>query len=153
MKRILSLVLTVAVVLSLCIIFAACQKNEQRLSFGDEYVHIDGEKTKKLVFNRDGTGYIHHYEKTDFAGGFISVTRDFLWTETSNGAIHLVPNGEPRYDEGSEEDDSVTRINAPLYFSEDFIYYEFVSGAGGASTFRKRFFRHGSELYKASYEN
>ena len=153
MKKILSLALTVCVILSLCIIFTACQKSEEKLSFGDEYVLIDGNKTKKLVFNKNGTGYIHHYEKTDFSGGFISATRDFLWTETSNGAIHLVPNGEARYDEGSEENVSVTFINAPIYFSEDLVYYEYISGAGGASTFRKKFFRNGSELYKAAYEN
>lgn len=149
MKRILSLALLICTLMSLCAVFSACG-NEASIRYGEKYIYKTDTETTAIVFKKDGTGYLHRYKKLDTAGNFMSATRNFLWTATSDGTIHLVADGDTIYDEGSYKTDTVSIIKSPICFSEDLLYYD---ADGGSYTIRYRFLREGSELYEAAYED
>lgn len=163
MKRILSFVLFVAMSFALCLSFVSCVsfENENKIAYGKKYIYkykdddSDSEEHKVLIFNKDGTGTyetFHRYDSSiDEYDYTSSGTVSFIWEETSDGAIHMFKT-DVKYNEDHSGDYEIGVISYPLYFSENMLYYSYVSGSQYfTDTKIYRYLLEGSELYEERY--
>ncbi len=157
MKRILSFILVLAMSLTLCLSFVSCG-NEDKIKYGKEYIleyGNDSDSSKKrevLVFNKDGTGTYEYFYRNDSDDDkydyTISGTLSFVWEKTNDGAIHMFET-KVKYNKDNTDGKTITAISEPLYFSENMIYYSYVTGLGSSV---RKYILEGSDLYEEVYD-
>lgn len=125
MKKLLSAILCIFMLVSLCISLASCAKQETSnpIEFGKKYVN----GSSSYVFNSDGTGvYEIHYSSSEL--DYVkSGSAEFVWREASNGGISLFQTST-KYNAENSTDSKIRVVSATIYFGEDFFTYETDSG-------------------------
>ena len=160
MKRILSFILILATTLTLCLSLASCG-NEIEIKYGKKYIieqkskEGDSKRYEAIIFNKDGTGtyeYFYNYDsKNDEDDYTKSGTVSFVWEKTSDGAIHMFET-DVKYNKDHTDGKIIYAIKYPLYFSENMVYYSYVSGSQySTSTYVSKYLLEGSDLYNETY--
>lgn len=162
MKRILSFILVLATTLTLCLSLASCEnENEIEIKYGKKYIiehkskEGDSKRYEAIIFNKDGTGtyeYFYNYDsKNDEDDYTKSGTVSFVWEKTSDGAIHMFET-DVKYNKDHTDGKKIYAIKYPLYFSENMVYYSYVSGSQYSTiTFVSKYLLEGSDLYNETY--
>ena len=129
MKKIISIILCIVTVAAACLSLASCDvmKNGNPIDFGEKYVLYpnDPDNYASYVFNADHTGYMDRYYKyldIDENDKIHSGRIEFVWEEASDGAVYLFET-DVQYNDDNSEGATITLINYPIYFSEDFFTY------------------------------
>ena len=120
MKKIITMLMCVALLLSSCSSLCACssydsenavndsenavKNSENPIEFGKKYMVG---KNNYYIFNHDGTGtfyrkYVYEYEPDSKYNYTLSGSVDFVWREASDGAIYLFER-EVHYNEDHTE--------------------------------------------------
>ena len=125
MKKLLSAILCIFMLVSLCISLASCAKQEtsNSIAFGKKYVN----DTSSYVFNSDGTGVYEIHYSSDELDYVKSGSVEFVWREASNGGISLFQTST-KYNKENSADVKIGVISASIYFGEDFFTYETGNG-------------------------
>ena len=154
-------ILTATLLLALCLSFVSCvpfaSKND--INYGEKYVYKDKSENydtnAELIFNKDGTGTYNYFYKYDSSNDnsdyTTSGTVSFVWEKTSDNAIHLFET-EVKYNDDHTENYKIKLITEPLYFSENMIYYSYLSNSlSSTHAATKKFLLEGSDLYNEVY--
>ena len=160
MKRILSFILVLATTLTLCLSLASCG-NENEIKYGKKYIYeeisneSDSKRYEVIIFNKNGTGtyeYFYHYDSKNDENDYTkSGTVSFIWEITSDGAIHMFKT-DVKYNKDNTDGYEINAISRPLYFSENMVYYSYVSGYQySTSTYVHKYLLEGSDLYNETY--
>ena len=165
MKKILSLLLCLPLLLGICLLSSCCKDDPspapstidspapstidspapsaiKMMDFEAKYV-VNG--YSYYLFHSDGTGeYVidHTYEYEYLENYTVSGTVEFVWREASDGAIYLFKT-EERYNENHTDGYSLGIITEPIYFGEDFFAY---TRTGAGNSYTTKFVREGSSL-------
>jgi len=168
MKKILSAIMVLILILSTCALFASCDSESSDTTtntptqssssstvnpivFGKKYK--DGDK-QYYVFNEDKTGYWEYYYKYDSSSdpskSYVQSGRiDFQWREATDGAIYLIKIKETYNKDHTEGKKLPATITAPIYFAEDCFFYTTVEEIVSARSTTTRYTLEGSALEKA----
>ena len=155
MKKLLSLSIVLATILSLCVFLCSCQdikREELPISFGEKYTFMrdktfdDGHYVKRIesyIFYKNGKGEYHHYcraENMKYNDDYTqSATIKFRWDMSSyDGALFLFEE-ETIYHDDHTDDEEITLIKAPFTVSQNVLF--------PATTSTIRYVREGSELF------
>ncbi len=158
MKKLLSLIIVFATVLSLGVLFNSCESNERSereelpISFGEKYTYMsektfdDGHYIKRIssyIFYKSGKGEFHYYcrvENSEYYDDYTeSATIKFRWDMSSyDGALFLFEE-ETIYNDDHAEGKKVTLTEAPFTVSQNVLF--------PATAATIRYVREGSELF------
>lgn len=118
MKHTLRFVAAVLTVLLVSALFAACG-TDASIDYGEKYT--DGNAV--YVFHSNETGYCEIHNKRD-DGVTVSKRHNFIWSVASDGSVHLFALDTVYYDDHTSTVTSNSLIAKPLWFGDDFFYYQ-----------------------------
>ncbi len=146
MKKLLSAIFALSLVLLLSLSFVGCG-NSPTIQYGKKYANGDS----FYVFSSNGWGYYEtHYSYSSYYENYtLSGRVDFIWETASDGNVYLFKKGETHFDDHTEGR-TIEIITKPLSFGKDFFAYTYIKGYNGASTFTVRYIIQGSKLDDSS---
>ena len=126
MKRCFAIIVALVLLVALCSTVVSCgrSKTANPIDFGAKYIDYEDSSSYKdynvyYVFNADHTGYkeCHYISETYLYT--VSGRVEFIWQETSDGAIYLFKT-EEQYNEDHTEGYDISFPKGAIYFGEDF---------------------------------
>lgn len=114
------------------------------LAFNEKYYYGDS----YLIFKEDKTGAYHREYTGSSTEALNSYSILFLWEEASDNSIHLFFD-HVEYDSEHTDKKNITKeylLQYPLFYAEDFMYYEYYAAVIGRTTCI-RYIRGNSSLY------
>ena len=152
MKKILAIMMTSILLLTVVLSFASCSSSKptNSIDFGKKYIFSGVEDDENIfdedryfVFNSDNTGYYKYYYESKSLSYTVSGSVDFTWREASDGAVYLFRT-ETHYNEDHTKGETIPLPTFPIYFSDEFFAYVVTSSSGNTV----RYVKEGSELEK-----
>ena len=138
MKKILSLILVLALCLSLTVIFTGCDDRADYLRYGKKYTYISDSEDEDskfnyritFVFNKDQTGsYDYYYSVEDYkyAGEHSKksscvIDFEWRWADEERTAICVFETSRTYRDEHTNKNTTISITDYPFTIGEEFIF-------------------------------